>query len=146
MRSPEVSTQKRRRFVILAHQRPDGDVHYDLLVESAGAGTPEQEGLCLTWSFPRPPARRPGRCRRIFDHPQRFLTYEGPLRNGRGTVRRYDVGICSLDGDPDRSALLVLSGDTITGAFTLERIPEGEHADETTGPPPEGEYRWQPRD
>lgn len=144
MRSPEVHPEKSRRFVILAHQRPDGDVHYDLLVESAGAGGREQEGPCLTWSFSRPPARRQQRCRRIFDHPHRFLTYEGPLGNSPGRVRQYDVGTCCLDGDPDRSLVLTLSGGTITGAFRLRRISEGEQADDTTGRPYEGEYGWQP--
>ncbi len=141
MRSPEVPPEKSRRFVILAHQRPDGDVHYDLLVESVGAG---REGVCFTWSFAKPPADREQRCRRIFDHPSRFLTYEGPLREGLGRVNRQDAGTCSLDGDPDRSLVLTLSGDTITGAFRLRRISEGEQADDTTGRPYEGEYGWQP--
>ncbi len=144
MSDPEGDSEKSRRFVILAHEHPDGAVHYDLLVESVGAGSREQESPCLTWSFNRPPARRQQRCRRIFDHPHRFLTYEGPLREGLGRVNRQDAGTCQLDGDPDRSLALTLTGDTIIGTFRLRRLSGSRDADDATDRRHEGDYSWQP--
>ncbi len=141
MSDPEVHPEKSRRFVILAHEHPDGAVHYDLLIESVGAG---REGVCFTWSFAKPPAYREQRCRRIFDHPSRFLTYEGPLREGLGRVNRQDAGTCSLDGDPDRSLVLTLTGDTITGAFRLRRLSGSRDTDDATDRRHEGDYSWQP--
>ena len=171
MSSPQVPAKDRRRFVILAHERPDGDVHYDLLVEStdaadrargsaaeasgreppeaaesAEAGPARRKSLCFTWSFAEPPAHRQQRCRRIFDHPGRFLTYEGPLREGRGRVRRYDAGTCLLEGHPAQDVVLALAGATVTGAFRLHRVSEAGPTDERADPPDEGEYLWQPLD
>ncbi len=137
MSDPKGDSEKRCRFVILAHERPDGAVHYDLLIESVGAG---REGVCFTWSFAEPPADREQRCRRIFDHPSRFLTYEGPLREGLGRVHRHDAGTCQLDGDPDETLVLTLTGDPIIGTFRLRRLSRDQDAPGTT----EGDYAWQP--
>jgi len=141
MSDPERDSEKRRRFVILAHEHPDGAVHYDLLVESLGAAG---EGVCFTWSFAEPPAGRGQRCRRIFDHPSRFLTYEGPLREGLGRVSRRDGGTCQLAGDPDETLVLTLTGDTIMGTFRLRRLPASGDTDEATDRRHEGDYSWEP--
>ena len=158
MRRPEAVYLKRRHFVILLHEPAGGrgEVHYDLLIESPGSATGPGEGVCLTWSFARPPARRPQRCRRIFDHPSRFLTYEGPLREGLGRVHRHDAGTCQLNGDPDETLVLTLTGDTISGTFGLQRLsadprtglrpPKGfsPQAGRTREPTHRGDYLWRP--
>lgn len=132
------SSARRGRFVILIHERPDGEVHYDLLL-----GLPGETG-CYTWRFLRPPARRAEPCRRIFDHPLRFLSYEGPLREGRGRVRRYDAGECLLLGDPERGLVLTLQGKEVTGTFRLTRTSESAPSDsEHRGQ--EGDYLWHPK-
>jgi len=141
MSDPKGDSEERRRFVILAHEHPDGAVHYDLLIESVGAG---RERVCFTWSFAEPPAGRGQRCRRIFDHPGRFLTYEGPLREGLGRVNRQDAGTCQLDGDPDETLVLTLTGATIIGTFRLRRLPGSRGTDEATDRQHEGDYSWQP--
>jgi len=141
MHNPEAGSEERRPFVVLAHEHPDGAVHYDLLIESVGAG---REGVCFTWSFAEPPADREQRCRRIFDHPRRFLTYEGPLREALGRVTRHDAGTCQLEGDPDETLVLMLTGDTISGRFRLLRLSGGRDTNDATDRQPEGEYSWQP--
>ena len=141
MREPEGVCEDGRRFVILAHEHPDGAVHYDLLVESVSAGS---QGLCFTWSFAEPPADREQRCRRIFDHPRRFLTYEGPLREGLGRVTRHDAGTCQLEGDPDETLVLTLTGATIAGTFRLRRLSASRDTNDAADRQPEGEYSWQP--
>ena len=61
------------------------DVHFDLMLES-------EEGL-LTWAMGRLPAVGKG-CGAIKLPPHRadYLTYEGPVSEGRGTVERVMAG------------------------------------------------------
>ena len=73
------------RFVVLEHDHPD--VHWDLMLES--------EETLATWSLP-PMALPIGEfqcpAKRLPDHRKRYLDYEGPVSDGRGTVRRIDAG------------------------------------------------------
>ena len=70
-------------FVILAHTG-HGAEHYDLMLERAGA--------LATWQLTCLPASlEPGRAlpaRKLPDHRTAYLDYEGPVRGGRGSVRR----------------------------------------------------------
>ena len=141
MHNPDPGSEERRPFVVLVHERPDGEVHYDLLIAWSDAGA---EGTCLTWSFVEPPAEREQQCRRIFDHPRRFLTYEGPLREGLGRVTRHDAGTCQLEGDPDETLVLTLTGATIAGTFRLRRLSASRDTNDAADRQPEGEYSWQP--
>ena len=120
-----------RRFVILAHEEPDGSLHYDLMLQAPG----EQ---LWTWSFARPPGGEEASCQRLFDHPDRFLTYEGPLREGRGRVQRYDIGSCLVTGDPADTLLLSLRGRKVTGTFRLRVASEAQKPTDKRG------YLWQP--
>jgi len=128
-------------FAVLLHQRPDGSRHYDLVVDAPAEllGPPGSEGACPTWSFCRPPGDSPMECRRLFDHPRRFLTYEGRLRPGLGSVYRYDAGACSLSGEPDGTLVITLHGDRIVGSFTITRVGDAP------GGSKEGQYLWRPR-
>jgi len=120
------------RFVILAHEKPDGVVHYDLMIEIGGD--------LRTWCFAEPPGSCAVTCRRLFDHPRRFLNYEGPLSEGRGRVRRHDIGFCHLEGGPGEALTLELRGRAITGTFRL--TPAADNPDPTQ----RGKYLWQPAD
>jgi hypothetical protein len=59
---------------------------------------------------------------RIFDHPPRFLTYEGPVQKGTGNVRIVDRGTCHLLDEADDAITLDLQGEILQGGFTLTRI------------------------
>lgn len=82
-----------RRFVVL-HHLGHGPEHWDLMLEV--------EGKLVTWQILRDPrgatdaAGRPEAlpARRIGDHRLAYLSYEGPVSAGRGTVRRIDQGTC----------------------------------------------------
>jgi hypothetical protein len=122
------------RFVVLLHRKPDGDCHYDLILEyPTGAAT------CPTWSFSEPPAEHRVVCRRIFDHPRRFLTYEGELRAERGRVWRIDAGECTVCGEDAGTFVVMLKGDRTTGRFFLTPVPDDDGGSE------EGCYTWEPR-
>ena len=71
------------RFVVLKHIADT--THYDLMFE--------RDGALRTFSTATDP-RAAGSCEaeEIFDHPLRFLDYEGPLRTAPGRVERVERG------------------------------------------------------
>ncbi len=78
------------RFVVQEHATPDG-VHWDLMLEKGEVLT--------TFRLEQPPkavSTSTVRATKIFDHPLRFLTYEGPVQKGTGKVRIVDRGTCEL--------------------------------------------------
>src|SRR5207253_10100415 len=77
------------RFVILEHDHPE--LHWDLMLEVGDVlwtwrlcGDPETVGEAI-------PAQRIG------EHRLLYLDYEGPVRGGRGTVRRWDAGTYEME-------------------------------------------------
>lgn len=74
-------------YVILAHSG-QGPEHCDLMLERGGA--------LATWQLPCPPAllelglAHP--VRKLPDHRVAYLSYEGPVSGGRGSVRRAGGG------------------------------------------------------
>jgi len=74
------------RFVIQEHKK-DGDIHWDLMLET--------EGVLRTYRLDCPPERLSDKTAgavKIFDHPLRFLTYEGSVNRGKGTVKIVESG------------------------------------------------------
>ena len=114
------------RFVIQEHTTPNG-VHWDLMLEQGDALT--------TFRLDRPPPavlEGPVAAVRIFDHPLRFLTYEGPVQKGTGQVRIVERGTCRLGDQMDGVITMDLQGEILRGRFTLTRIEgtSGQTADE----------------
>jgi hypothetical protein len=104
------------RFVVQEHTTPDG-VHWDLMLEQGDALT--------TFRLEQPPqAALTGQVRavKIFDHPLRFLTYEGPVQKGTGRVRIVDRGTCAAVDEAGATIALELQGIILRGSFTLTRI------------------------
>ena len=111
-------------FVIQEHTR-DEDVHWDLMVRSG-------ERL-FTWHVCRHPnqwAECEFKCEKIFDHRLKYLTYEGPISDGRGYVRivargQYiDIKGKLLTCLPFDELDLVLNGDLVSGNLSLSRISD----------------------
>lgn len=103
------------RFVVQEHTMPDG-VHWDLMLEKGDA--------LITFRLEQPPQvaqDRLVRAAKIFDHPLRFLTYEGPVQKGTGKVRIVDRGTCEQTEGED-SITMELQGDVLRGSFTLTLI------------------------
>jgi cupin 2 domain-containing protein len=73
------------RYVVLRH---DGvaDPHFDLMFETS-PGSP-----LATWRSPDWPVRDGAPLTHVPDHRADYLTYEGPVSRGRGTVRRVAAG------------------------------------------------------
>lgn len=83
------------RFVVLYHVTSDsGDRknHWDLLLErpkSGGVDEPDDVRTLVTWALESQPiAGQKIKALRLEDHRRAFLSFEGPLSNGRGLVER----------------------------------------------------------
>jgi len=73
------------RFVILRHEGFDED-HFDLMFES------EPGGPLVTWRSPIWPLEDQTPLQRLSDHRRDYLSYEGPVSNDRGSVKRIAEG------------------------------------------------------
>lgn len=108
-------------FVIHKHTRGD-DVHWDLMIEQAD---------CLkTWRLDNPPEKlagdfdklSPGKTKAtpIFDHDKKFLTYQGSVNNGKGSVERVDEGTCQIESSDEHILKINFDGKILKGAFAFE--------------------------
>ena len=101
------------RFVILQHEAEGGE-HWDLMLEC--------ENALRTWRLAREPTDRaslPISAKRIFDHRKSFLGFEGPLRGGRGHVRRADAGTVKFEKFTDSECVFDLQGGRLSGSLRL---------------------------
>lgn len=81
------SPPARRRFVVLLHDHPL--LHWDLMLEDGDA--------LRTWRLPRDPGRHDVmEAEEIAPHRLAYLDYEGPVSQGRGTVRRVAAGTTTI--------------------------------------------------
>lgn len=106
------------RFVIQEHRTTP--LHWDLMLE--------KDGVLKTWSLAsRPPAAGPFAIPALqhFDHRLLYLTHEGEISGGRGTVRIVERGTYAAEWG-DRRIALTLSGERLKGAFLLEFAKEGQ--------------------
>jgi len=107
------------RFVIQEHTTPEG-VHWDLMLE--------QDGVLITFRLEDEPARSLAseiRATKIFDHPLRFLTYEGPVQKGTGKVRIVDHGVSRYRSQSEELLTFELDGRVLRGDFALTHV-EGD--------------------
>ena len=102
------------QFVVQEHSRQGEPTHWDLML---------QEGPVLqTYRLALPPAQllhETTTATRISDHPFRFLTYEGTVNKGLGSVRIVDSGTYELLSQSDVLTELEFSGRIIKGRFYL---------------------------
>jgi hypothetical protein len=100
------------RFVVLTHDHPT--LHWDLMLEQGDslrtwrlAQSPDADGSVAAESLP--------------DHRLAYLTYEGPVSGGRGTVEQWDRGTYELLASTGDGLVIRLAGQRLAGAATLRR-------------------------
>jgi hypothetical protein len=103
------------RFAIQRHDR-DPDPHFDILLERGGA--------LRTFSV-KQPLGESEEARAIPDHRLLYLTYEGPISGGRGTVRLHDSGNYREESWKEDRISVRLDGKIHRGRLALTRI-EGD--------------------
>jgi hypothetical protein len=109
-----------KRFVIQEHTTGP-DVHWDFMLEW-GAGQTLQ-----TYRLDKAPQRilcSSANAVKIFDHLPKFLTYQGPVNKGRGSVRIVEAGTYQLVNNEHGCIELNLAGQILKGKFTLCHIKD----------------------
>jgi len=107
-----------KKFVMQKHTKM-GNVHWDLMLELGNT--------LKTYRLTLPPEKllqNTTPAVKILDHPLRFLTYEGSVNNGKGSVHIADTGTYQLLNDDNKHQLLQLDGKTLKGSFTLNHIKD----------------------
>ena len=107
-------------FVLLEHTTREG-VHWDFIIQ-----VPARESL-PTWRLLQDPLTTPGDipAEPIADHPPHFLDYEGPLREGRGSVRRLDRGAATVMSFDSPNLRAELTGNHLSGEVYITAEPDG---------------------
>ncbi len=108
------------KFVIQKHTRGE-EVHWDLMLEA---------GETLeTYRLSLPPGKlTQEKCSavKIFEHPLRFLTYEGPVNKGEGNVEIAESGTYNLLQQKPDYIEMELAGEILQGRFVLSCSGEDE--------------------
>lgn len=102
------------RFVIHKHII-GGKIHWDLMIEWGD--------ILKTWRLENPPERlatQKTKATPIFDHDKKFLTYQGPVNNGKGTVEIVDEGVCEIISADKNKIKIKFDGKALKGIFDLE--------------------------
>ena len=108
-------SERAQRFVV-HHHRGHGPEHWDLMLEAGE--------VLATWRLDRHPAGLsdgPIVATRIGDHRTAYLTYEGPVSGGRGTVEIVDAGTYTARRQAAASLDLDFEGRFLSGRLTLRR-------------------------
>ena len=109
------------RFVIQKHAAATGD-HYDLMLEAGQA--------LATWRIDRPPpdlaAGESMPATALGDHRPAYLTYEGEVSGGRGTVAIADAGEYRTLARTHDAWRFLLKGRKAQTAFELTRLSGDE--------------------
>jgi bifunctional non-homologous end joining protein LigD len=110
---------KASKFVVQEHSK-GGKVHWDLMLEVGD--------VLKTFRLELPPdelLRQKTRAKKIFDHPLKFLTYEGSVNDGRGNVKIADAGTYHALSEGENCWELQLDGSVLKGKFILAHL-EGD--------------------
>ena len=113
-------SQKDKRFVIQKHTKGK-DIHWDFMLELGG--------VLQTYRLDKAPDETlhlAVNATKIFDHPLKFLTYQGPVNKGRGNVQITESGAYKIVHQAHNRIELSLSGKILKGKFTLTHI-EGDN-------------------
>ena len=105
-----------RKFVIQKHSKA-GQVHWDLMLEAGQ--------VLETYRLALPPEqllKQITTAVRISDHSLKFLTYEGTVNKGAGTVEIAETGTYQVLSQNARCRQLQLDGKILKGKFTLSHI------------------------
>lgn len=117
-KTADKSTMSRedKRFVIQQHTT-GRDVHWDFMLELGD--------ILQTYRLDKAPQQiihSPANAVKIFNHPLKFLAYQGPVNKGRGSVRLTESGTYKIVHQARNRIKLDLSGKILKGKFTLTHI------------------------
>jgi hypothetical protein len=108
---------KMKKFVIQRHERQNELTHWDLMLEAGNILETYRIGV-----EPEQWGSEPIEAVRIFDHPMKFLTYEGPVNKGTGSVNIVDLGTYRIIKRVEGRLKLELTGKVLKGEFLLDIV------------------------
>jgi hypothetical protein len=89
-----------------------------------------ESGNCLqTWRLEKNPEEvmnSSAAATKIFDHPLKFLTYEGPVNKGKGRVEITDAGTYRILHEDSGKIELDFNGQILKGKFTLTHVKDDQ--------------------
>jgi len=106
--------EESKKFVVQKHQKESEPTHWDLMLESGG--------ILETYRVSLPPeewGKKAIEAVKIFDHPLKFLSYEGPVNNGKGRVDIADCGTYVVLTKGKKQRQLEFTGRILKGKFQL---------------------------
>ena len=120
--------KKPRRYVIQRHERQGEPTHWDLMLESGD--------ILETYRVNKPPEEwreGPIEAVKIFVHPLKYLTYEGPVNKGKGSVKIADSGTYEATEETKGTKRIRFEGRILKGEITLlQRKGNAEHRTKNT--------------
>jgi bifunctional non-homologous end joining protein LigD len=103
-----------KRFVVQKHQKESEPTHWDLMLERGG--------ILETYRLGVPPEKwekEAIEAVKIFDHPLKFLSYEGSVNEGKGRVEIADCGTYRLIKKDENQKQLSFMGKLLKGEYRL---------------------------
>lgn len=110
--------RKDKRFVIQEHARGKS-VHWDFMLEMGDSLQTYRLEQAVQSVL-----NHAINATKIFDHPLKFLTYQGLVNKGRGTVHIVEAGTYQMVHKDDNRVELNLSGSSLKGKFLLTHIKD----------------------
>ena len=106
-----------KNFVIQRHTHCDNPVHWDLMLEL--------ENTLETYRLEIPPDKlsfQQSLAVKIADHQLKFLTYEGPVNKGSGSVEIAERGKYRITQSDSCESIIEFDGIDLKGVFRLQHI------------------------
>jgi len=103
-----------KRFVVQKHQKESEPTHWDLMLE--------RDGILETYRVALPPekwGKEAIEAAKIFDHPLKFLSYEGSVNKGKGRVEIADCGTYRLIKKDENQKQISFAGKLLKGEYRL---------------------------
>ena len=112
------------RWVLLIHELPDNSWHYDWLIQPPGC-MPDTPLISFRLAArPDDPAVTVFPAERVGDHRPLYLSFEGPVSGGRGSVRRVAEGHADVLRDDGVFVVMLDHARTWIGRRRMFESPE----------------------
>ena len=111
---------EQRKYVIQRHQKQAENIHWDLMLESL-------DGL-ETYRLDSPPEQitknSENNAIKTFTHDRKFLTYEGAVNKGAGSVKIAEAGTFQQIESSEQKTTLKFQGQALKGLFEIVHIKD----------------------
>jgi hypothetical protein len=127
----DVNTKQSTLSFVVQEHLEDGVFHWDLMLHRPVSAVSDDERVLATWKLDQPPTKdhlaQPMRAVPLPDHRKAYLTYEGPIHQGRrGSCRIVDKGTFELCEQSADRWQIIFDGGWLKGEAILQKSPSAE--------------------